>query len=242
MKGKKGALKLALYFIIGISLGILVVWLGENAYTYILANDVVISNGSTALVYGLLIVVTLLLVCALVILKRLFSLSKQTHIGEQEDEAEVKKYKSMADYTLLLTLAIFLSFIPVSISYINFINQGQLTLLIISIILFLISMIGIITNVKVAQLLDPDRVYPKITEAASDKVILNMMDEGERYVVFQGLYIAFQMINVLFVFAIGLMLAFTLITGESQIFSIAMLVIVLMITNSSYLLTVRKQH
>lgn len=242
MNRNKRILQLVLFAIVGAVFGFLMAWLGEKVYAYLLANDVDMTSGSTSLAYGLLIVVALLLVYALITLRRITALSRQVYIGEAEDRVEVKKYKGMADYSLSVTLAMYVSLIPVSISILRFIQQDESVLLVISVILLMLSVISSLTIVKVGQLMDGERSYPKITDANFDKKLLSMMDEGERFVTFQGLYIAFQTTSALLVCAIPLMIGFSLITGQSQIFSITVVVIVLIISHSRYLLAIRKKY
>ena len=72
--------------------------------------------------------------------------------------------------------------------------------------------------------------------------MLDLADEGERYIAFKGLYTAFNWLNILLVVSIFLLSVYWRVTGDTQFFAILLIAIVMIIGNASYLLKVRKMY
>src|SRR5690606_13746947 len=77
----------------------------------------------------------------------------------------------------------------------------------------------------------PDRELPNVSESNYAEKLLAVSDDGERFVMLQGLYKSFNLFNLLIIFAIIGAIIYSLYSDHSQIFSIVLMCFVLFLTN-----------
>lgn len=70
---------------------------------------------------------------------------------------------------------------------------------------------------------------------------MTISDEGGHHIILNGLYGSFRSLNVLLLLAILFLIAYSVISGVSQLMAIFLIVFILVITNTQYMLTIRNK-
>lgn len=92
---------------------------------------------------------------------------------------------------------------------------------------------------RLTSVLYPDREMPQISDSKYAEKLIDLADEGERYIIMQGLYKAHNLLNVVLVFTIVAATIYSISTETSQTFSIVLMTLVLLIVNGRYSLYIR---
>ncbi|MFS0749360.1 DUF3169 family protein [Oceanobacillus sp. 1P07AA] len=200
---------------------------------YFLMNFSEFNFAGIITVISLLVVSSILIVLSLYRFKKIKFLNKQQFSGDEEDEIEDKKYKLFADYSLYTNISFILSVLALSLSIISTKNVFLTT---IAIILIIVSLVLSFYMTHIMKQTYPNReINTDYTQS-----VLDMTDDGEKQVILDGLYQSHSLLNFLLVFAIFLATVYS-IFNESQIFSIFLMTIGLLLVNGYYLLTVRNK-
>ncbi|MBR3205580.1 MAG: DUF3169 family protein [Bacillus sp. (in: Bacteria)] len=156
--------------------------------------------------------------------------------GDEEDELEVKQYRTFTDVTLANTVSTILSIIAIGISIVT---EQPLWLILANAALFLITVILSYVSTSVLKLVYPNRHLPSPTDKDYGKKLLAISDEGEKHVMLDGLFHTFQMMNILLTGAMFILIVYSLGANHSQLFSIIVVGLVLIILNAYYMLKIR---
>ncbi|PIC87823.1 hypothetical protein CSV72_01335 [Sporosarcina sp. P20a] len=161
-----------------------------------------------------------------------------TLTGVDEDERDVWQYKRFSDLNLCNTVALIVSIVATGISIITdqptwllMTSGGTLVLS----IMFSMRVPGLMKTVY------PDRELPSSSEKNFANKLLAASDEGERFVMLQGYYKTFNTMNLSLIIALMLFILYSVGTGDSQLFSIFIVGLILILTNAQYLLTIRNK-
>lgn len=190
------------------------------------------------LLYIVLAILLILLVTSLLLIKKLKKVNAQKFVGEQEDLMEEFKYKKFADLNITANTSLILSILAVAISILMSNNS---ILQIGFILLFIASSIISIFGINLVRKIYPERNLPSVTSKDYEKKFMESMDDGEKYVTLQGLYRAHQLFNLFMLISIILAVAFSFFSEQSQMFSIALMCLVMLVVNTSYLVVVRNK-
>lgn len=88
----------------------------------------------------------------------------------------------------------------------------------------------------------PDRDLPKTSSPDYAQQLLDVADDGEKHVMLQGLYRTnISMMSLSFV-AIIVLLLYSLLTGNSQLFAIFVVIFLMVFTNVQYIRIVRAKN
>lgn len=87
----------------------------------------------------------------------------------------------------------------------------------------------------------PNREFPSYNDKKYAKKLFELSDEGERHIMLQGLYSAFSTTNVLLSGSLLLLMFYSVASGESQLFAILIIAIILVIVNTQYFLKIRNR-
>ena len=87
----------------------------------------------------------------------------------------------------------------------------------------------------------PERDLPDISDTDYSKKLLEISDEGERHLMLEGLYKVYQFANEAFLFAIIGIALYSVVSGDSQLFSKIVISIILLIMNGMYAFSVRNK-
>lgn len=185
-----------------------------------------------------LVIILTLLVIGLVFIGKIKTVNSQTFDGEQEDLMDEYKYKKVADLNIAANISIALSILGVAVSILMTNN----TLLQIGFIfLFIASCLTLVYGINFVRLSYPERNIPRIQAKNYDQQLMDSMDDGEKYVTLQGLFKSHQLFNLFMLTGIILAVAFSYFSDQSQIFSIVLMCLVLLVVNTSYLVVVRNK-
>lgn len=157
--------------------------------------------------------------------------------GDAEDEADDKLSKKFYDYSFSMNVGAIISILALSFAMI------ELNLILIA--------IGIITTIASyamsSYMMDlmkkayPERNLPDHSDKDYSKKLLEISDEGERHLILEGLYKVYHFANVAFLFSIIGIAVYTVVTGDSQLFSMIVISIILIIMNGMYALSIRNK-
>lgn len=158
--------------------------------------------------------------------------------GDEEDQRDVWQYKRFSDVSLCNVAAFILSIMAAAISIIT-VQPSWLLLL--SGFAVLVSTFFSVTGSALAQTIYPERELPSPSEKNYAKKLLAVSDEGEKFVMLQGLYKTFNTMNMVLTFSLFLLIIYSVGTGDSQLFSIFVIGLILIGTNAQYLFTIRNK-
>ncbi|MBB4824826.1 hypothetical protein HNO89_002052 [Sporosarcina luteola] len=205
-----------------------------------LSFNVIINFNSIAFAITLtLIAINVLLVGFVMVSKRQMNhMGNLVLSGEEEDMRDVWQYKRYSDMTLCSTASFLIGIGAVAISIIT----GQAIWLTIasSVITSIAALLSVVVSSSITKLY-PERSLPSVSEKDYANKFLAASDEGERYVMLQGLYRAFTTMNNALIIALLLFIIYSVSTGDSQLFAIFVIVLVLIGANARYHLFIRKK-
>ena len=158
--------------------------------------------------------------------------------GDKEDQRDVCQYKRFSDVTLCATSALILSIVATATAIIT---VQPSWLLILSGIAVMVATFLSVTQSGLIKTLYPDRELPSPAEKNYAEKLLASSDEGEKFIMLQGLYKTFNTMNMVLVFSLFLFIVYSVGTGDSQLFSIFVVGLILIGTNAQYLLTIRNK-
>ncbi|WP_332648599.1 DUF3169 family protein [Lysinibacillus sp. 54212] len=234
-------MKIILKFLIGAIVGFAI------TYGVLLGTDHFKSNFNLSLNFdlyansiALLLVVVVFGLCAFSLQYRnqIKLLSKQTFAGEEEDRVDELINNKFYDFSYFTTAGITISlFVVCMVLIMDLPNE----ILIAAIIGFASSFLISISNTSLMKQVYPDREMPSTSDPDYADKLLNMSDEGERHIILHGLFKAYNSANAYIFVAIILALFYSIATGSNQIFSIALMTIILLIINGKYVLSIRNK-
>lgn len=205
---------------------------------YALMNLSEVNFAGEITVISLIAISAILIAMSMIRFQKIKSLNMQNFSGDEEDEVEERKYKMFADYSLYANSSFVLSILALSLSLLT---TQNLVMTIASICLLIITYFLIHYMGYLMQQVYPERNVPGTSDPDYAKSLLDIADDGEKHVILNGLYKSYSLLNVTLVVAIILSTVYSLTRGDSQIFSIILMAVVLLIVNSKYLLVVRNK-
>jgi uncharacterized membrane protein len=151
---------------------------------------------------------------------------------EEEDEIEAKKYRLFADMTVCSNVSITLSILALGLGFIWFRDSNPgLTLNAFFLIIGSVAAAGLaFSSGKKVYL---GREFPSNSE--------DMLDDGEKFVVLEGLHKAYQLLIPFLYMCIMASVFYTAVSGHSQIFSIVLMTIILIAVQMTYGIVVRNR-
>lgn len=185
---------------------------------------------------GLALILSLL---SLVFYQHIKKLSKTEFTGDREDEVGELKYKKFTDYSICTNSGLIISILALSLSIIA---TSQSFFIISSIILLIVHYLMNHYMIRLTQYVYPERNIPNISDPDFPKSVLDLADDGEKFVILNGLYKSYNLLNITLIIAILLATVYSISSdNSSQLFSIITMSIVLLLVNGKYLLAVRNK-
>ena len=229
--------KLLFGALVGAAFGYLVMYITLNS-----GAGSNISWSSLNLSYGLMIVLMVISV-ALIIFNALSCVnivkeSKRQVSGDEEDELEELQNKRYGDGMLAANIAMYTS---TGMLALVGITSQPIVFVFISLGLLLLSLSLMFITAELAKVVDPNREYPSVNDKQYAKKLMEMSDDGERHIMLHGLYRAFTSINILLFFAVLALIAYSVLSGISQLAGILIILFILIFTNAQYMLSIRKK-
>lgn len=229
----KTILKMLLYAVIGFAAGYLTLELlyGRNMGDTLDAVYFWLSIVMIIIIIGLLLY-------AFIRRRNLISLTKDKNRNMTDDDFDGYSYNSLNVITSLTSVSLILSFMSLAIQTMAAENPWLIGL---TVILLFISMYMSIRASSLINIVYPDRNLPEPGEKKYNQKLLAASDEGELFVMAKALYNSGALTSVLLFFAMILMIFYSIITDESQIFSIILLGLIMVINQLKYSYEIREK-
>ncbi|RPK05929.1 DUF3169 family protein [Priestia endophytica] len=154
---------------------------------------------------------------------------------EEEDEIEAKKYRLFADMTVCSNVSITLSILALGLGFIWFRDSNpELTLNAFFLIIGSVAAAGLAFS-------SGKKVYLGREFPSNSEDMLDVLDDGEKFVVLEGLHKAYQLLIPFLYMCIMASVFYTAVSGHSQIFSIVLMTIILIAVQMTYGIVVRNR-
>ncbi|ASI35366.1 MULTISPECIES: DUF3169 family protein [unclassified Exiguobacterium] len=191
------------------------------------------------IVNGLLLVILVgLLLFSLIRYRQIQRLLNQSLTGDAEDVADQQMYRWFSDGTLSLNLTLPISLALVSV---NLVLDQQLPLVVIGTTLIVVGLVGSIHFQTLVQQMYPERNLPDVSETDYGMKLLAASDDGEKHIMLEGLYKTHSVVNMMLIVGIILLLFYSLLTSTSQLFSIFVITLILIVSNTKYYFSIRNR-
>ena len=205
-----------------------------------LDNDFVLQFPDVAtemtIIFG--VVTLLLIIFSIVGIAKVKKKSKAILSGNEEDERNDWMYKKYSDASLAGNIS---SILGIMTTCIAVITDQPIWLAISTAVLALLGVYATINITNTMKYVYPERNFPSYNDKNYSKKLLAMSDEGERHIILEGLYSAHNLTNGLLLLGIVLLLFYSEASGQSQLFSIIMIAIILIVSNTRYMLKIRNR-
>lgn len=185
----------------------------------------------------LYIVVVLCWVFSFIIANKIKKIANKELVGEAEDEAEEVMNKLLYDFSFGTNIGAIIAMVAMSLS----VMAMNYTLIIAGIVASVFSYYMTSYMMTLMKLAYPERELPEISDKDFSKKLLEASDDGERHIMLQGLYKVYSFANAAFLFAIMGLALYSVVTDDSQLFSIIVISIILVTMNGMYLISVRNR-
>lgn len=205
-------------------------------FILMMMNDMTIHP--VAVFNGLAVIIVILIGISLIFILQIMSGIKQDVSGEEEDELDRKLYIKSSDTGMLINSTIIFSIILLSMSIIE---SLQLMNTVIAILLIFAAVILQYYQSSLYMKMYPERDMPSMNDPDYAEKLVNIADDGERFVILQGMMKAYNMYTLLLIVAIIISTIYSLFSEEHQMFSIVLMGLILIVSNGAYFITIRKK-
>ncbi|AYW47936.1 hypothetical protein C7K38_05910 [Tetragenococcus osmophilus] len=222
----KKTLKIVLYLIIGAAVGLLV-----SSTARSIGGDV-----STDRFYMWVSIITAIVAALFIILgvfqyRRVLSVAKDYLKYMDEDSYDKYRYNKHNEIQIYSIIGFVLSLVSLAIPLITYYN---LPVILFSSTVYIMSLIFLIKTTRLVSKLYPERNLPQPSDKNYTDKLLLASDEGERHIMTTALYKTFSLTQVGIFVGILILIAYSMLTGESQIFSIIVLGLLMIVSNMKY--------
>lgn len=183
-------------------------------------------------------VVILLLGAGYFYFRKITKSSQLVVTGEEEDQLLDKQYERSITVSQMINSAFILSLGAMAIGFIIVRESSPATpLLSFALLVCSVLSTGIVT--KSVTLANPTRPIPNWVK---EDGAFDAMDEGERHVALKAYYKVYKIVMSLLIISILLAMYYSVLTGQSQIMSIIVMVVLLLVMVFSYLSVIRRER
>lgn len=227
--------QLAIRFVIGGAVG--------YTFMYVYLNDILILPDLYEFAFPAALLLTAILIGLMiwwsVRYRTLLKVIQQPLTGEAEDEAEGVMYRAYSDNSLATTLMLF---ICLGLMSLTLLTEQSFWFLSVSLITLLVSFIMSHLTQRQLYIMYPERNLPKTSDPDYAQRLFDVSDDGEKHVILQGLYKTNISTMSLFLVAIIVLLLYSMVTGNSQLFAIFIVICIMAFTNIQYIRIVRAKN
>ncbi|MDX5980699.1 DUF3169 family protein [Exiguobacterium profundum] len=227
--------QLAIRFVIGGAVG--------YTFMYVYLNDILILPDLYEFAFPTALLLTAILIGLMiwwsVRYRTIRKVIQQPLTGEEEDEAEGVMYRAYSDNSLATTLMLF---ICLGLMSLTLLTEQSFWFLSVSLITLLVSFIMSHLTQRQLYIMYPERNLPKTSDPDYAQRLLDVSDDGEKHVILQGLYKTNISTMSLFLVAIIVLLLYSMVTGNSQLFAIFIVICIMAFTNIQYIRIVRAKN
>lgn len=183
-------------------------------------------------------IVILLLGAGYFYFRKITKSSQLVVTGEEEDQLLDKQYERSITVSQMINSAFILSLGAMAIGFIIVRESSPATpLLSFALLVCSVLSTGIVT--KSVTLANPTRPIPNWVK---EDGAFDAMDEGERHVALKAYYKVYKIVMGLLIISILLAMYYSVLTGQSQIMSIIVMVVLLLVMVFSYLSVIRRER
>lgn len=218
-----------LYLIIGAAVGLLISITAQNIGGEIYTNRFYIWISVISAIGA-----TLLIVLGIFQYHRLLKVAKNHTKYMDEDSYDKYRYNKYNEIQIYGVIGFVLSLISLAIPLVIMNTYFSLSIFLSTFVVYIGSIIFLTQTTKLINKLYPERNLPQPSDKNYTDKLLLASDEGERHIMTTALYKTFSFTQVGIFFGILLLIAYSMLTGESQIFSIIILGIIMIISNTKY--------
>ncbi|GMA53647.1 hypothetical protein GCM10025857_50040 [Alicyclobacillus contaminans] len=148
-----------------------------------------------------------------------------------EDSYDKYRYNKHNEIQIYSIIGFVLSLVSLAIPLITYYN---LPVILFSSTVYIMSLIFLIKTTRLVSKLYPERNLPQPSDKNYTDKLLLASDEGERHIMTTALYKTFSLTQVGIFVGILILIAYSMLTGESQIFSIIVLGLLMIVSNMKY--------
>ncbi|MEI3613887.1 DUF3169 family protein [Pseudogracilibacillus sp. SO30301A] len=190
------------------------------------------------IVTGLLVIAFILLGWSFLLHRQIKKLGSKNLQGDEEDEIDVLKYKKFSDYSLFSQSSSIIALLALCVVLMI---TKNMVLIVVGIIIAVISYLFVAFMVNLVHFVYPEREIPSVSDSKYAEKLLETADDGERYIILNGLYKTYHLANTVLIFAMIGATLYSVFTDNSQVFSVVLMAIVLLVLNGNYLFAVRNK-
>lgn len=227
-------MRIFLSMLIGGIIGFFSVYLSKLGWNFQAVYDVI----QEPLIIFIFLVICIISIKSFSLKDQLIRLSKLEVDGEEEDLREDQLYEKSRLYSMYTAIGGILALS----------SLATVAILDYPTIYYIIAFLSIVltaylqyTLPKLFRTIDPSRSYPSINDKKYQEKILAMADEGERQVILAALYKSYHLIIMLITFGIAISLFYSVVTNTSQLFSIIVLTVILLVSTISYAKAIKRE-
>lgn len=179
----------------------------------------------------MIVITVALLVYAFVRRRRVIKMVKDEHRAMDDDAFDVYAYNSFNVVTVSTSVALVMSLMSLAIQ-----TMAAQTpwLVIVTIILLFVSVFLNLQAAALAHIIYPEKNLPEIGDKKYNQKLLAASDEGELFIMAKALYASWNLTSSLLFFAMILMTFYSIVTDDSQIFSIIITGLIMIVSHLKY--------
>ena len=186
----------------------------------------------------MIIIIIGLLLYAFIRHRNLISLTKDKNRNMTDDEFDAYSYNSFNVITVMTSVSLILSFMSLAIQTMTAENPW---LIVLTVILAFISLYMSIRSSALINIVYPDKDLPEISDKKYAEKLFAASDEGEIFIMAKALYRSWTLTSTMLFFALIFMIFYSFIMEESQIFSIVIIGLIMIINQLKYAYEIREK-
>lgn len=226
-------LKMLLYAAIGFAAGYLTLELlyGRN------------SEGLLETIYFWLSIVMIVLAAALLVYafirrRKLIKLTEENNRKINDDDLDVYSYNTFNVVTVATAVPLVLSLMALAIQTLA---AENVWLVVLTIALLFVSTFMNFQASALANVIYPEKELPEISDKKYAEKLFAASDEGEIFIMAKALYRSWTLTTTMLFFALIFMIFYSFVTSESQIFSIVIIGLIMIINQLKYAYEIREK-
>lgn len=196
------------------------------------------SQNAVPIVIAIFVIISFLWMRSFVLFRQIKVLKDKDVYGDEEDEVDVLKYKKIADVSFLASAGAIFSVLALCITVIT---DLSLTFIVAALVVFIVSYMFASFIPRFGKWMYPERDLPNSSERNFSEKLLVASDEGEKHVILIGLYKSYNLFSLTLVIGIFLATFYSVVTENSQLFSIVVMSMVLILAQGKYYFSIRNK-
>lgn len=188
--------------------------------------------------YSLVVIIAILIIISMIFMFQIKSAMKEDVSGDEQDELDRTLYIKSSDMLMISNIIVFLSIVLISMTIIK---SFPLAYIVSAILLTFVSIALQYYQLSQYKKMYPERKMPSANDPEYTDKLIDIADEGERFVILQGMMKAFNMFTTLLLLAIIFSTFYSMFSDHQQIFSIVLMGVILIISHCVYYVTIRKK-